>query len=484
MRSKKAMPWSNDKDKGITEIYFKGTDRNDADTARLITCALNHNDKIMLWEALAFATDDARKEFTDHGGKQRIRDVFGEDNASLDFAILGRLSPATGLKDNAGYAPINFKGILSDLDQARLFITRMTNEQRQLYADGMYYSQHGTPADDRLYSVGQYLADGKDPTDLYLREAKTEAQRKDYFQKARDLYERTNQGRTFFAEMNQALDLVSGSNPKKPNALKFMLHSMILQRGEDTLIPTLANHEHFFRSDSSSEISKEIERMTRDQFIYCKNHPELRGQVEAMLARLGLSDKDVQTTMGYYDAKMKVGKATTDDKPAYDMSKQEDVARANSDYENSQKVGRQDILTELRELRGLGLWSARKNMLDAFANMATSDQERYRSDKSYRKEVDEVMLSVSEFRRKGLDYEPEVAAFERMRNALLRETGTDKERDPGKDIVAQVIRLRGRTDDIIQLLERTLPMILCSGARLSKDRVMTIRSLTINFSRI
>lgn len=266
--------------KDMANVYFDGK-RDDADTAKLIDIALKSgNSTIRLdafKEAMRDASDDARKKFLDNGGEKRIKDAFGQgllgiamdvalggpilaasiyakhDRAiteATDYARGGKLDVATQVKENTGF-------VFSNKEAVELAIKRMTETERQQYV------------------VGKSLTAGSKVEGLTVPEQE--------------------KAKAFYDKLHGALTNVANAS----ELLKF--EGMIANKGEASFVDSLASHRGKLWNSSTAEISKDIDNMSKKDWLDAKANPQRREQLEAMLNSLNKSSSDIAGLLDRYD---------------------------------------------------------------------------------------------------------------------------------------------------------------------------------------
>ena len=259
-------------------VYMSGK-RDDQSTAKLIDIALKAGNIDMFEESMRDASGTARKSFLDNGGNKRIQSTFGQTPlnalvraittpmlepfayaASLktvehakDYAASGQLSTLTQIKDNSGLVFNNPEGF-------KLAIKRMSDDERKMYFQG------------KAVVAG---------TDLAGVSKEDQEKAKQYYQ-----------------QLHTALDKVTNSTTL------VAMEDMIANGGQPSWVGTLARHRGLLWNDSSKDIVQDIDKMTKEQWIDCKTHPEHREEFQDMLRSLVKSPQEIARLTAEYDKKL------------------------------------------------------------------------------------------------------------------------------------------------------------------------------------
>lgn len=307
--------------KDMVAVYLKGNDRrSDADTATLIDIALREEDKELFSESMRDASPAARKAFLDNGGEQKVKDTFGhwysnsDFTHAMDYAREGKLSAATQIRDNTGFAFDNEKGV-------ELAINRMTDHERKMYLDG------------------KALTEGKVVSGLDEEGQKA----------ARDYYTTVHEalkGTANDTEMVQYED-------------------MIAHKDGGSLVASLAHHRGTIYNSSIEDITSDVRNMTQSQFEEGKRNPAQRAALEQMLISLNKDENDRQQVLSVYDKMV-----------------------AAPDFAAAQEAGKVSVSEEIAASQHwYGTDSQR--LVTSISTMSLSDQNRYRTDDSFRKQIDD-----------------------------------------------------------------------------------------------
>jgi YD repeat-containing protein len=142
--------------------------------------------------------------------------------------------------------------------------------------------------------------------------------------------------------------------------------------GAGSLVSNLAQHQHLLWNDGEGKIDNDIRGMSQADWEDCKKNPERRDQLKAMLGTLNRSTGDTTSTLALYDKMMS----------------------ANT-YATAKDQGQESVLTKVDDSNH---WygTNRNDVIDSIANMSQSEQERYRTDETFRKKVDDSVVGKIE----------------------------------------------------------------------------------------
>jgi YD repeat-containing protein len=135
--------------------------------------------------------------------------------------------------------------------------------------------------------------------------------------------------------------------------------------GEGSLVSNLAQHHGWLWNDGEGKIDNDIRGMSQADWEDCKKNPERRDQLQAMLGTLDKNDVEIKDTLDLYD-KMLSAKS----------------------YKTAKDQSQQSVLTNVADSNHwYGL--SRDQLVDSIANMSQSEQQRYRTDAAFQKQVDD-----------------------------------------------------------------------------------------------
>jgi LysM repeat protein len=241
--------------KDALAIYLKGSDKmTAADTLAISDIALKSQNLEMFQEAFRGASPEARAQFLQGGGEQRINEAFGTDDAkhAMDYAKTGKLDAATKIADNSSFFGDNEAAIEASL-------TQMTAAEKQSYA------------------AGQKLA-GADAASLNPAD---------------------KANLEYYNKVHAALDNAGDER----EVAKW--EDMIATGKDGSLVTRLAAHGGMF-DDGMNKVLGTIEDMPKEDWERLKSDPEYRKKVEATLA-IDLSDSEMARAREALDKKMAAG---------------------------------------------------------------------------------------------------------------------------------------------------------------------------------
>jgi len=254
-----------------------------------------------------------------------------------------------------------------------------------------------TPEERKQYEDGKELAAGRPVKDLSEQDA----------QKAKAYYDRLHKTMTDTTDSTEVL----------------RLENLISSKGKETIVTQTATHRGNIYNDGMDKINTDIREMTKVQWDDAKAHPERRQQLKEMLGSLNKSEDEIKTSLAIYD-RMISGK----------------------DYNEGKDRGKESVLTGI-EANKHWYGNDRNGVLDAVANMPLSEQERYRNDANFKKQVDESLQgSIADSR--GQD------AAKRM----LAQVAEGKA--PDSDIIANLERIQNfdgsKTLDAVHAIDKAM----------------------------
>ncbi len=241
--------------KDALAIYLKGTDKmTAADTLAISDIALKSQNLEMFQEAFRGASPEARAQFLQGGGEQRVNEAFGTDDAkhAMDYAKTGKLDAAIKIGDNTSFFGDNEAAIEASLNQM-------------------------TAAEKQSYAAGQKLA-GADAASLNPAD---------------------KANLEYYNKVHTAL----GKAGDEREVAKW--EDMIATGKDGSLVTRLAAHGGMF-DDGMNKVLGTIEDMPKEDWERLKSDPEYRKKVEATLA-IDLSDSEMARAREALDKKMAAG---------------------------------------------------------------------------------------------------------------------------------------------------------------------------------
>jgi hypothetical protein len=140
--------------------------------------------------------------------------------------------------------------------------------------------------------------------------------------------------------------------------------------GECNLISNLASHRGRIWNDGEAKIDNDIRGMSQTDWNDCKSNPARRDELKTMLGSLNKSDEDINGTLAIYDK----------------------MINADS-YATAKDKGQTSVLTKLDDSSHWFGGANRNDVIDSIAQMSQSEQDRYRTDATFRKQVDDQVAS-------------------------------------------------------------------------------------------
>jgi YD repeat-containing protein len=313
-------------------IYWKGAPaRSDADAMALADTALKHADINLFEEAMRDASPQARKDFLDKGGDQKMKDAFttvyvnkrtGTRSVAetpdlaraRDYSNEGKLSVATQVRDNKG------------------------NEQAIEAA-----IHNMTDADRRQYLLGQAIAGGG-TVDKSMSDQDKQTARK-YYDQTHSAFE------------------------KAGNPTEKALWNGLVSTPDNGTLSKLAGHRGWLYNDSTGSVAAEIEQIDGGDLAILRDKsrgPQYRAQIENVL-RSYLKDPDVKRVLDVVDEKAKA----------------ENVAQA-------QSSGQRPVLDKMSDAMHLFKSNNQGDMVKALVDMTPAEQAAYRNDANLRRSLDSI----------------------------------------------------------------------------------------------
>ncbi len=318
--------------KDALSIYLKGTDKMTAgDTAAIADIAMKSKNLEMFQEAFRGASPEARAQFLQNGGEDKINKAFGSAYAdetsgevtyganadtqhAMDYAKYGKLDTSTKIADNTGFFGDNEDAIVASIGQ-------MNAAERQSYA------------------AGQKLA-GADGASLNPAD------------KANVEY---------YNKVHSALD-------KAGNDREMAKWEDMIATGKDgSLITRLAAHGGII-DDGMNKVLGTIEDMPKEDWDRLKTDPEYRKKVEATLA-IDLSDSEMARAREALDKKMAAGT-----------------------FEESKNAQR-SVVDAIKDETGF-FNNDEDNIIHALEKMTADEQRKYREDPEFKKKLDDEVASA------------------------------------------------------------------------------------------
>jgi hypothetical protein len=195
-----------------------------------------------------------------------------------------------------------------------------------------------TDRERKLYMDGKALSEGKAVSGLSKEE--------------------TSEASAYYNGLREAL-------AKTANASELIKYEdMIATRG-GSFIASMERHRGMIYNAGIEEITNDVRNMTQSQFEDAKRNPARRAELEQMLTSLNKDGDERNQVLSVYDKML-----------------------AAPDYAAAQEAGKREIQDELTASRH---WYGNdsERILTAISDMSATDQNRYRTDASFREKVDQ-----------------------------------------------------------------------------------------------
>jgi YD repeat-containing protein len=254
-----------------------------------------------------------------------------------------------------------------------------------------------TDQERKQYNDGKELAAGRPVKDLSPQDA----------QKAKTYYD------------NLHNKLTDTTNPTEV----LRLENLISTKGKDSIVTQTATHRGAIYNDGMEKINTDIREMTKAQWDDAKAHPERREELKQMLGSLNKSEDEIKTSMAIYDRMM-----------------------SGKDHNEGKDRAKESVLNGI-DANKHWYGSNRDGVLDAVANMSVSEQDRYRKDAEFKKQVDEsIKGAIPDLRGQ--------AAATRM----LDQVKAGKA--PDSDVIANLDRIQNydgsKTLDVVHAIDKAM----------------------------
>ncbi len=419
-------PNLSDATKDAITIYLKGSDKRDkladgspdpnfSDTKKLAAIALEAEDIDMFQEAFRSAKPEARKQFMDEGGEEKIKDAFwgADEDHALEYARTGKLGVATLLKENQSWLGDNEAAIEKSLE-------KMKDSERTQYLRGKELAS-GTA------DVESLSAKDKEALEFY---------------------------NTVHDELEDA-----------GNETEIARWEDMIAHKDGSLVSKLTRHEGNVYDDSINDIAKTVENMSEKDWQRLRG-PEgdkYREEIEKAL-KTYLDDDDVKRCMDIVDKKanakstesaVEEALAKMNDSQRKDYLKGKELTESGAKpeslseadkkavefyhrvyesvaYDEARASGRRALTDIVEDSSGV-FNDNEESVFEAISKMTPAEQEKYKTDEAFRKRVNEKIAEV-------LDEGPEQDAARAMLDKVL------KGQPPTEDIVSKLNRHAAETD--------------------------------------
>jgi hypothetical protein len=327
--------------KTLSKIYLKGNDHQEQeDSYKLMNTAVRQGDLCLVAEVMSTVAQEVRQNWLKDGGDKFLSQTFTDDKDyqhALDAARQGKVETATQVWENTGTFLDNNKGI-------ELAIGKMSDQERALYQLGEKFSQgmfddkgnyHKTFAANILENYDNRPPELKDLT-----------------------FRQTVQAVDYYESLHGALT-------KAGNSSEIIRWEDQISTKGGSLISQLTNHRGVIFNSKTSDISKDLETMSKEDWNYFKQHPERREDLLAMLESLGKHNDSLTKLMTVFDKKLNC-----------------------DSYEQARITGGRPIKEALEELKTADS-DRRLGVLQALENMNIQERQKYNSDSQFKRDVDD-----------------------------------------------------------------------------------------------
>ncbi len=330
------------------EIYLKGADkRTSDDVLKLASIAIQAKSLEMFEEAMRGSSDEARKEFFDHGGEEKLKEAFGGKWRNLLQYLTIGLVPLAPLslmpQGNVSNAELNKAKDVAE--NGKLSASTLVDASTTWFGDNEKAIEQtiGQMSDEdrNRYLRGRDLLDNKS-TDFKPSADEQKAIR-------------------FYDGLHKALQ--TGGNATE----MLMWEDQIAHKG-GTLVTQLGRHNHFFQDSAMDDVLKTIENVNKDDWERLAKDEKYHTQVVDVL---------------------KTFLSTSELKRATDLI---DRVKGFDNFAEKQDNGRRSIVDSINDNRHRGfLWLNTKedNIWSAIENMTKEEQKQYRESESFRRSVDD-----------------------------------------------------------------------------------------------
>ncbi len=324
-----------DSTKQALDVYMKGADKREfADVKRLADLATSSKDLDMFKSVFSdgAVTKEMRKQYFDNGGEKSIAKAFGP-------WVYGQTLEQRQALD---YARTGKLGVDTAIDLNRSIIG--DNEK------AIEHALKGMTQEERdSYLAGKKLAAG-DTSNL------TDQQKKDL-----DYHNKVHDALSKAAGYNLGI----GSDNARARELA-RWEDMIAVKG-GSMLSKLTDHFGTVYNDSVGKALETIEKADKTDLERLKTDPSYRKQIDDLIARHYTNKEDQARFKDLLDRKV------------------------NSKNPDDEKI---PLVDRLKDKTGT-FYTDTKDVLSSFEKMSKSEQDRYRTDSEYRKQVDDAVKQAS-----------------------------------------------------------------------------------------
>lgn len=254
-----------------------------------------------------------------------------------------------------------------------------------------------TDQERKQYNDGKELAAGRPVKDLSPQDA----------QKAKTYYDNLHKTLTDTTNDTEVL----------------RLENLISTKGKDSIVTQMASHRGNIYNDGMDKINTDIREMSKAHWDDAKAHPERREELKKMLGSLNKSESEIKASLAIYD-RMLSGK----------------------DHNEGKDNAKESVLTGI-DAHKHWYGDDRTGVLDAIAKMSVSEQERYRKDADFKKQVDQSITGTI----------PDLRGQEAA-TRMLDQVKAGKA--PDSDIIANLARIQNldgsKTLDAVHAIDKAL----------------------------
>ncbi len=376
--------------KEAAAIYLQGSDKlSPDDKERVAHLALQKKDITMFGEAMQGMDQTERRVFMQKGGQVAIEKAF---NKAESTGPQGERIPGESTADTLRAMDLADKGQVSAANEIRASIGLFSTDKK-----GIENAIDRMPEEERhQYIIGKALAGGSSIPPELNGDKLTAAQKE---------------------EDKQVYDTTHSAMAAAGNGSQVTKWENQIAKRNSSLASSLADHQGTFWNDGKADILKNIAGMKKEEFDDARAHPQAREEVRRQLENLEgarLGEADVDDIMKAYDQKISA-----------------------KDYASSQHIGNGDVIANV--INGMATIKIdRRAMLDAIANMSPEEQDRYRSDGAFKKQLDDQVAIGTSTATSDLQATGTTAsgpAYDAARRMLDRITAGQK---PNPDIVTKL----------------------------------------------
>lgn len=294
------------------------------------------------------------------------------------------------LKDAFGHwwSDSDLKHALDYAHEGKLDATTQVADNTHIFSNkqGVELALQKMTADERqMYINGKSIAEGKpsDAANKLSPEEQTKASQ-------------------YYDKMHTALT-AAGNNT---DLAKW--EDAIANNGQGSFVSRMAAHRGMLWNDNADSVANDIRNMTEQDWTDAKKHPERREELRQMLTSLNENDIQVKDALAIYDKMV-----------------------AADSFDKAKNNGKESVLNQINDNTH---WYGddRGGVLSAIAGMSTDEQEKYRTDATFRKQIDDKIVATIQD-SEGID------AAHRMLDQI------NNKKAPDSDLIANLERTGGNS---------------------------------------